>query len=68
MVAIRRDNDQPYTSSTFLAPLEGVSRTERPLPQEWIAPEGNDVREEFIHYATPLLPTVKPYSRLDAGL
>lgn len=64
MVAIRRDCQVPYRSSTFLTPLESVARTERLLPPEWINEAGNDVRPEFIDYASPLVPPVKAYARL----
>jgi ATP-dependent phosphofructokinase / diphosphate-dependent phosphofructokinase len=64
MVAIRRDCQMPYRSSTFLTPLESVARTERLLPHEWINEAGNDVRSEFIDYASPLIPPVKSYARL----
>jgi 6-phosphofructokinase 1 len=64
MVAIRRDCQMPYRSSTFLTPLENVARTERLLPREWINEAGNDVRTEFIEYASPLIPKVKSYARL----
>jgi 6-phosphofructokinase len=64
MVAIRRDCQIPYRSSTFLTPLESVARTERLLPREWINEAGNDVRSEFIDYASPLIPPVKSYARL----
>jgi ATP-dependent phosphofructokinase / diphosphate-dependent phosphofructokinase len=64
MVAIRRDSQTPYRSSTFLTPLESVARTERLLPREWINEAGNDIRSEFIEYASPLIPPVKSYARL----
>jgi ATP-dependent phosphofructokinase / diphosphate-dependent phosphofructokinase len=64
MVAIRRDCQMPYRSSTFLTPLESVARTERLLPREWINEAGNDIRSEFIDYASPLIPPVKSYARL----
>jgi ATP-dependent phosphofructokinase / diphosphate-dependent phosphofructokinase len=64
MVAIRRDSQTPYRSSTFLTPLESVARTERLLPREWINEAGNDIRSEFIDYASPLIPPVKSYARL----
>jgi 6-phosphofructokinase len=64
MVAIRRDSQMPYRSSTFLTPLETVARTERLLPREWINPAGNDVSVEFIEYASPLIPQVKRYAHL----
>ena len=65
MVAIRRDSDRPYRSSTFLTPLDTVSRAQRLLPPDWIAPAGNDVAEDFTRYATPLLPRLKRYARLE---
>ena len=64
MVAIRRDADSPYASSTFLAPLEQVAGAERLLPLDWIAADANDVAEGFVRYAAPLLPKVKSYPRL----
>lgn len=64
MVALRRDADEPYRSSTFLTPLETVARVERLLPLEWISPECNDVLDGFIRYAAPLLPKIRSYPRL----
>ena len=64
MVAIRRESDDPYHSSAFLAPLDAVSRTERLLPPGWIAEAGNNVGEGFIRYARPLLPSLRHYPRL----
>jgi 6-phosphofructokinase 1 len=64
MIAIRRDSQMPYRSSTFLTPLETVARTERLLPGEWINEAGNDVSAAFIEYALPLLPSMKGYARL----
>jgi 6-phosphofructokinase 1 len=61
MVAIRRDADSPYRSSTFLTPLEAVARRERPLPPAWIAEAGNDVTEEFLRYARPLVGEIPGY-------
>jgi ATP-dependent phosphofructokinase / diphosphate-dependent phosphofructokinase len=63
MVAIRRDSQVPYRSSTFLTPLETVARTERLLPREWINEAGNDVSTEFLEYASPLIPQIKSYAR-----
>lgn len=64
MVAIRRDSAAPYRSSTFLTPLEDVARAERSVPQEWIAPEANDVTQAFLNYVSPLIPDVESYARL----
>jgi len=65
MVAIRRDSDQPYSSSTFLVPLDQVAGVERLLPSDWISTDANDVADGFIRYAAPLLPRVKSYPRLE---
>jgi 6-phosphofructokinase 1 len=64
MIAIRRDSQNPYRSSTFLTPLENVARAERLLPNAWINEAGNDVNAEFIEYASPLVPKVESYARL----
>jgi 6-phosphofructokinase 1 len=64
MVALRRESDDPYRSSTFLTPLETVAHQERRLPLEWIAPEGNDVLPAFRDYARPLIGEVPGYPRL----
>ena len=64
MVAIRRESDQPYRSSTFLTPLETVAGRERTLPADWIVPAGNDVLPAFQAYARPLIGDVPGYPRL----
>ncbi len=64
MVAIRRDSIMPYRSSTFLTPLETVARKERLLPREWINTAGNNVTDDFIDYASPLIPRLEGYARL----
>jgi 6-phosphofructokinase 1 len=68
MVAIRREAGPKYKSETFLTPLEIVARKERPFPREWINAERNDVREEFLAWADPLIGPVQPHVCLsDAG-
>lgn len=64
MVAIRRDSSAPYHASTFLTPLETVARAERLLPEDYIAPESNDVTQAFLDYVSPLVPHVESYARL----
>jgi len=51
-----------YDSSTFLTPLEAVAGKHRRFPEEWISEEGNDVTQEFKHYAEPLIGPVTGYS------
>lgn len=64
MVAIQRDSNDPYRSSTFLTALENVARLERLLPLEWIAPAGNDILPAFTEYAAPLIGGLTGYPRL----
>ncbi|MBV8897977.1 MAG: diphosphate--fructose-6-phosphate 1-phosphotransferase [Acidobacteriaceae bacterium] len=64
MIALRRESDAPYRSSTFLVPLEEVARAERLLPLDWIAPEDNDVTPKFLNYISPLIPDIEGYAHL----
>jgi 6-phosphofructokinase 1 len=36
-------------------PLPEVANSERTFPEQWIADSGNDVTDDFIHYAQPLI-------------
>ena len=58
MIALDQDG------GTFLTGLQQVARQERLLPSGWISPEGNDVTEEFIRYASPLAGEVEAYPQL----
>ncbi|HHU04921.1 MAG TPA: 6-phosphofructokinase [Clostridiales bacterium] len=44
-----------YTCKTKLVPLKDVANYENKLPIEWITTEGNDVTQDFIDYALPLI-------------
>jgi 6-phosphofructokinase 1 len=55
MVTIERVCDNPYHSILGEIALEKVANIEKKLPAEWINAEGNFVKEEFIHYARPLI-------------
>ncbi len=66
MVTLVRESSEPYRWTTGLAPLERVANAEREVPDEFIAPEGNDVTEAFLAYARPLIgPPLMPYARLE---
>ncbi len=66
MVTLVRESSEPYRWTTGLAPLERVANAERKVPDEFIAPEGNDVTDAFLAYARPLIgPPLPPYARLD---
>ncbi|MBS7403528.1 MAG: 6-phosphofructokinase [Oscillospiraceae bacterium] len=44
-----------YVCKTKLIPLDSVANLEKKVPLEWITPEGNNVTQEFIDYALPLI-------------
>ena len=44
-----------YVCKTKLIPLDSVADLEKKVPLEWITPEGNNVTQEFIDYALPLI-------------
>lgn len=65
MVALVRDRSEPYRSRTELVPLEQVANKVRPVPDEFIAPAGNDVTTAYLDYIRPLIGGPLPaYARL----
>jgi 6-phosphofructokinase len=58
-VALRHDG------STFLTSLDTLAGRERPVPSEWIASTGNDVRPEFLEWLRPLVGPVPALPRLE---
>jgi hypothetical protein len=65
MVTLERVADEPYRCTTGLVELTKVANLERPLPDEFLSPSGNDVTEAFIRYAAPVLGgPLPPYARL----
>ncbi len=44
-----------YTCKTKLIPLSSVANFEKKVPLEWITKEGNNVTQDFIEYALPLI-------------
>lgn len=55
MVAFEVDRSNGYSCKTILLPLTSVANYEKKVPLEWIVPEGNNVTDEFIDYALPLI-------------
>ena len=65
MVTLERIADEPYQCTTGLVELAKVANVERPLPDEFLSPSGNDVTAAFTAYARPLLGgPLPPYARL----
>ncbi len=65
MITLERVSQAPYRCDTGLAALEDVANAERPMPDEFINADGNDVTSAFIEYARPLIGgPLPPYARL----
>ncbi len=65
-VALRRTDDAgAYGFELFLTDLKNVAKHTRSLPQEYIAPSGNDVNAAFIDYAAPLVGDLPTLGRLE---
>ena len=68
MVAFERVMaDGQYTCRMKLIPLSDVANYEKKVPVAWIVPEGNNVTQDFIDYALPLIQGV-PEIPLENGL
>ena len=68
MVAFERViADGQYACRMKLIPLSDVANYEKKVPVEWIVPEGNNVTQDFIDYALPLIQGV-PEIPLENGL
>jgi len=67
-VALRRTGSgSRYACETFITSLNSVARGARRIDPEFIAPSGNDITQEFINYAMPLvgeLPRIGRLSRI----
>jgi 6-phosphofructokinase 1 len=65
MITLERVSNNPYRCETGLAPLAEVANAERPVPDEFIAADRNDVTPAFLDYARPLIGAPFPrYARL----
>lgn len=64
-VAIRRKPGTSYEVFYEVVPLKNVAKTTRHMPDEFIAPAGNDITEAFLDYIRPLVGTLPPIAYLD---
>lgn len=55
MASILRKPGPIYNAYFDKAPLEQVANSERFFPKQWITAAGNDVTDDFIRYAKPLV-------------
>ncbi len=54
-VGIKRVSDEPYESAFFTVKISDIAAKTRLMPEEYINAEANNVTEDFVKYATPLL-------------
>lgn len=55
MAAFRRNGDRPYRMECTTVQVDDVCNREKAFPREWITEGGNDIRQEFVEYARPLI-------------
>ena len=55
MATIVREAGDEYRVAYGQAPLEEMAGSERTFPSDWISERGNDVTDEFVRYARPLI-------------
>ncbi len=55
MPALERVSDEPYCYNIVMRDLIEVANRIRTVPREWINADGNDVTEDFLSYARPLI-------------
>lgn len=55
MVAIKRESNHPYKSSSFLVEANKVANNVKYFPREWINEEGNNITEDGLNYLRPLI-------------
>ena len=55
MVVIDRVSDDPYQSTTSVFDVHRIANDEKVVPREWINEDGDNVTDEFINYAQPLI-------------
>ena len=65
-IAIGRKPGEKYQATFKRVPLASVAKVTRHMPDEFIAPEGNDVTEAFLAYARPLVGPLPKIGRLHA--
>jgi 6-phosphofructokinase len=64
MVALQRLPGTPYRVRFAAAPLVEVAAKSKPMPAEFINPEGNFVTEAFLQYVRPLVGRIPEYASL----
>jgi 6-phosphofructokinase 1 len=64
MVTLHRISNVPYLCETRLRDLSRVAGVERPVPEQWIVDEGNNVTGKFRDYLKPLVGEIRHWRRI----
>jgi 6-phosphofructokinase 1 len=64
MVSIVRKSSDPYRWSLGTAALAEVAVHAKPMPDEFISPQGNNVTPACLAYLRPLVGPLPEYARL----
>ncbi|ADN01230.1 diphosphate--fructose-6-phosphate 1-phosphotransferase [Spirochaeta thermophila] len=64
MVTIERSSSKPYRFTLGSIPLGEVARKTKPMPDEFLTPEGHFVSEAFEEYIRPLVGDIERFARL----
>ncbi|MBR6424636.1 MAG: 6-phosphofructokinase [Oscillospiraceae bacterium] len=65
MVGFECDRTNGYVCRPKLFDLDSVANYEKKVPVEWITPEGNNVKQEFVDYCLPLVQGETPMVKED---
>jgi 6-phosphofructokinase 1 len=55
MVSLVRESNEPYRCEFGLTDLDVVANEEKLIPRDWLNEAGNDVAQDFLDYARPLI-------------
>lgn len=55
MVVFQRVSNTPYHMTTETYDICKIANAVKPVPQEWITPDGTNVTDEFLEYVKPLI-------------
>ena len=55
MVTLNRANNDPYTFETGVYDIHDIANVEKKVPMEWIDLDNNQMKDEFLEYARPLI-------------
>jgi len=62
VIIIKRLSSEPYAFATDAMEIEKMANIEKLVPREWITPDGDNITQEYIDYAKPLIQgEVSPY-------